>query len=133
MIKCKLIVVLLIMLCILAPMPYAMEKGVFQPPSLDGYTLDRTKYSDKDTIIDGIKETKIEVFKNSSGQIIAKYTTNNKTWAWAKLMDPSDVNNIDTSINYVIRDSDGDGKFDEMYNRTEDFYLPNWVKEAGNK
>ena len=30
-------------------------------------------------------------------------------------------------LNYAIRDSDGDGEFDQRYVGTEEFFLPGWV------
>jgi len=104
----------------------AFEKEVFQPPSLEGYVLDNAAYLDKDKIIDGIHETLGEVFKNSEGKVIVRLSTDRKTWAWGIFGNPSD--RTDIINNYVIRDSNGDGIFDEKYPANEQFFLPDWVK-----
>jgi len=128
--KYKLFTILL-MLCILVPMPYAMEKGLFQPPSLEGYTLSEEKMLDKDKIKDGVKETKLEIYVNAAGQKIGKYSTNGKTWEWA-IKSVQDVN--DNTHNYAIRDSNCDGQFDERYAFTgEEVYLPDCLKDKGKK
>lgn len=114
------------LLVLIIPFSYAMEKGEYAVPSLNGYTLDHTKQLDKDEIMDGIKETTFERYKNAAGQKILKYTTNGKTWAWGILGNPSNPN--DLTNNYVILDSDGDGKFDEKYLGNEDFFLPKLLK-----
>lgn len=110
---------------------YPMEKGNFQPPNLEGYTIDRVGYLDKDEMKDGVKETRLDVFKNSSGQLILKYTTNGKIWAWGVVNKPNDIK--DLVNNYVLRDSKGNGDFDERYASNEHFYLPEWVKGNGQK
>ncbi|MBM4271792.1 MAG: hypothetical protein FJ139_06540 [Deltaproteobacteria bacterium] len=104
---------------------YAMEKGIFQPPSLEGYTLVSTKQLDKDEVEDGVKETTSEIYKNSAGQIIGRYITKDHTWVWA-VKKTQDLN--DTTQNYVIRDSTGNGTYDEKYSLTEDFFLPSYLK-----
>ena len=108
------------------PDAHAYEEGVYQPPSLEGYHFDKAKKFDKDWPEDGIKETLVERFLNSKGQGILKYTTKGKTWAWGIMGNPSDRN--DTTNNFLIRDSDGDGSYDEKYLGNEGFSLPDYLK-----
>lgn len=102
----------------------AAETGVFQPPSLDGYTKDRE--FDVDVNEDGINETHVVKYVNTAQDIIYKYTTNGKTWAWGAGVNSGDKSDI--TKNYAVRDSNCDGKFDEKYTRTEEFYLPSCLK-----
>jgi len=120
---------IIFLLASIAPLS-AMEKGVFKPPSLEGYTLVQTKQLDKDKVKDGIKETTLEIYGNAIGQYIGKYTCNGIIWEWGV---KANNNNDDTINNYILRDSDGDGIFDERYGGNETTYVPDWVKKAGNK
>lgn len=105
----------------------AFEMGVFEPPSLDGYSLVEEKLLDKDEVKDGIKETRLEKYQSRSGEKIGKYVTGGKNWAWAVAPNRKDVCHYPD--NYVIRDSDGDGVFDERYRFCgEEFWLPTWTK-----
>lgn len=102
---------------------HAMETGTFAPPSLEGYAFIDEKLLDKDEIKDGIKETRLEKYQNGSGWKIGKYIADGKAWAWAVAPNRKDVCRYPD--NYVIRDSDGDGIFDERYRYCgEDFWLP---------
>lgn len=101
----------------------ASETGVFQPPGLDGYAFVEEKSLDKDEKPDGIRETRLEIYQSRSGEKIGKYVTGGKTWAWA--VAPNRKNVCHYPDNYAIRDSDGDGVFDERYRYcNEDFWLP---------
>lgn len=105
----------------------AFEMGVFEPPSLDGYSLVEEKLLDKDEVKDGTKETRLEKYQSRSGEKIGKYVTGGKNWAWAVAPNRKDVCHYPD--NYVIRDSDGDGVFDEQYRFCgEEFWLPAWTK-----
>lgn len=105
---------------------HGVEKGTFEPPSLDGYSLVEEKLLDKDEVKDGIKETRLEKYQSRSGEKIGKYITGGKTWAWAVAPNRKDVCHYPD--NYAIRDSDGDGVFDERYRFCgEDFWLPRFL------
>ncbi|MBM4271797.1 MAG: hypothetical protein FJ139_06565 [Deltaproteobacteria bacterium] len=103
-----------------------MEKGIFQPPSLEGYTFEKSWTIDVDQIQDGIKETTIEKYVKSKNQVILKWTTKGKTWYWSILNNYSDKN--DHINNYGIKDEDGKGVFTEKYYGVEQFYLPDYLR-----
>ena len=91
----------------------------FNPPSLDGYSL--TDEHDADGDGDGVKETHVQQYFNSDGDSIYSMTTNGHLWAWSL-----ETKGEATSgpQNYVIRDSDCDGVFDEVYGLDDKYYLP---------
>lgn len=118
---------LAVILLLTSALGLAFEMGVFEPPSLDGYLLVEEKLLDKDEVKDGIKETRLEKYQSRSGEKIGKYVTGGKNWAWAVAPNRKDVCHYPD--NYVIRDSDGDGVFDERYRFCgEEFWLPAWTK-----
>ncbi len=105
---------------------HAMETGTFEPPSLDGYAFIEEKLLDKDEKPDGIRETRLEKYQSRSGEKIGKYVTGGKTWAW--VVAPNRKNVCRYPDNYGIRDSDGDGVFDERYRYCgEEFWLPRFL------
>jgi len=110
---------------------YAMEKGVFQPPSLEGYKLE--KEFDVDVDEDGIKESNMTRYQNSAGDRILKLKTKNRIWGWAvkRHKYPEDKN--DLTKNYAIKDSNCNGIFDEIYRWDEQFYLPDCLKDKGKQ
>ena len=95
----------------------------FNPPSLDGYNL--TDEHDADGDGDGVKETHVQQYFNSDGDSIYSMTTNGHLWAWSL-----ETKGESTSgpQNYVIRDSDCNGVFDEVYSLEDKYYLPDCVK-----
>jgi len=99
------------------------EATQFKPPSLDGYSLADEHDADGDG--DGVKETHIQQYFNANGDSIYSMTTNGHLWAWSL-----ETNGESTSgpQNYVIRDSDCDGVFDEVYSLEDKYYLPDCVK-----
>lgn len=99
------------------------EATQFKPPSLDGYSL--TDEHDADGDGDGVKETHVQQYFNSDGDSIYSMTTNGHLWAWSL-----ETKGESTSgpQNYVIRDSDCDGVFDEVYGLEDKYYLPDCVK-----
>jgi len=104
----------------------AMETGTFEPPSLDGYVFVEEKHLDKNEKMDGIRETRLEKYQSRNGERIGKYVTGGKTWAWA--VAPNRVDVCRYPDNYAIRDSDGDGVFDERYRYCgEEFWLPQFL------
>lgn len=107
---------------------HAQEK-VFQPPDIEGYTLFEVTELDKDDPPDGVKETRLEIYEGRHGARVGKYITERKVWAYAALGNPKNID--DSTKNYAIVDSDGDGIFDQRFRyRGEEFYLPRWLKGA---
>lgn len=94
----------------------------FPPPQLDGFS----KYSERDADGDGdgVKETRIEKYVNQAGDSIVSMTTKGRLWAWSL----DSVDNESATHNYVIRDSDCDGIFDEVYGLDEEFHVPDCLK-----
>ncbi|MBM4271802.1 MAG: hypothetical protein FJ139_06590 [Deltaproteobacteria bacterium] len=103
-----------------------MEKGVFPPPSLEGYT--KSNEWDHDVDKDGIKESHIIKYTNSAGDTILKTSTRGTDWLWLKKTQDYNSNQPDITKGYVIRDSNCDGKFDEKYSLSESFDLPACLK-----
>jgi hypothetical protein len=99
------------------------QASQFHPPKLDGYSL--TGEQDTDGDGDGVKETHVQQFLNAAGDSIFSMTTNGHLWAWSL-----ETKGEATSgpQNYVIRDSDCDGVFDEVYSLDDKYYLPDCVK-----
>ena len=95
----------------------------FEAPKLDGFNLHAERDADGDK--DGVNETHIKQYFNTSGDSIVSMTTRDKTWAWSM----STRNNESGDKNYVIRDSDCDGQFDQVYGLDDDFYVPNCLKK----
>ena len=95
----------------------------FSPPKLDGYSLSDEHDADGDG--DGVKETHVQQYFNAAGDSIYSMTTNGHLWAWSL-----ETKGESTSgpQNYVIRDSDCDGVFDEVYSLEDKYYLPDCVK-----
>ena len=94
----------------------------FEPPKLDGFKMHAERDADGDE--DGIKETHIKQYFNTSGDSIVSMTIKEKVWAWSM-----DTRENDSGVkNYVIRDSDCDGKFDEVYGLDDKFYVPDCLK-----
>lgn len=94
----------------------------FEPPSLDGFVLHSERDADGDG--DGVKETHITQYVNENGDSLVSMTTNGRIWAWSL-----DTRDSETGPdNYVIRDSDCDGVFDEVYGLDAQFHVPECVK-----
>jgi hypothetical protein len=95
----------------------------FNPPSLDGFSLANEHDADGDG--DGVTETHIQQYYNAAGDSIYSMTTNGHLWAWSL-----ETKGESTSgpQNYVIRDSNCDGIFDEVYSLEDKYYLPDCVK-----
>jgi len=101
----------------------ALETSYFGAPDLSGYVLHRESDGDGDG--DGVKETHIMHYMNPAGMTVFSMTTRGSLWAWS--MDSHGATDgIDT--NYVIRDSNCDGVFDERYALDEDFHVPDCLK-----
>lgn len=95
----------------------------FEPPSMDGFSL----YSQRDTDGDGdgVKETHITQYHNAAGDSLVSLSSKGRIWAWSLETRDNEASNH----NYVIRDSNCDGQFDEVYGLDDKFYLPECLKK----
>ncbi len=87
-------------------------------PDRDGFSLSDERDGDGD----GIKETHIKQYRNRRADSIFVMTTHGHEWAWS--MDLHGEGDADITRNYVIRDSDCDGVFDERYSLSAEFHVP---------
>jgi len=96
--------------------------GQFTPPDLEGFNQHDERAADGDG--DGKNETQIKQYLNTDGDSIVSFTSNGQLWAWSL-----DTRNDESGPrNYVIRDSDCDGVFDEVYGLDDEFHVPDCVK-----
>jgi hypothetical protein len=75
---------------------------------------------------DGVKETVVRRYRNAAGDSVFSMTTRGRVWAWSlesRYSDPKDL-----SRNYVIRDSNCDGTFDERFGLDAEFHVPACLK-----
>ncbi len=114
-----LIVMLMYALTGLLPVAQATP---FTPPDLEGFNLHDERDADGDD--DGENETRLDQYLNANGDSIVSFTSNGQIWAWSLNTRDSDIG----SQNYVIRDSDCDGTFDEVYGLDDEFHVPDCVK-----
>ncbi len=98
------------------------SKG-FAAPDLEDYLLSEEGNGDGDN--DGIEETHILRYRNLAGDTVFSMTTKGRTWAWSREQHGGGAS---LERNYVIRDSDCDGIFDERYSLDEKFYVPDCLK-----
>jgi hypothetical protein len=96
----------------------AMETSYFGAPSLIGFN--KTSEENADGNGDGIKETHVVHYNNQEGDRLFSMTTQGVLWAWSRQSHASE-GPLD---NYVIRDSNCDGTFDERYTLDEEFHVP---------
>lgn len=96
--------------------------GNFTPPGMEGFSLHSERDADGDG--DGVNETHILQYANTHGDSLFSMTSKGRTWAWS--LDTRDSGS--GPDNYVIRDSDCDGSFDEVYGLDEEFHVPDCVK-----
>ena len=94
----------------------------FDPPKIDGFNLHAERDADGDG--DGKNETHIKQYFNSKGDSIVSMTTRGKVWAWSL-----NTRENDSGVrNYVIRDSNCDGVFNEVYGLEDEFHVPDCLK-----
>jgi len=94
----------------------------FDPPKLDGFNLHAESDADGDG--DGKNETHVKQYFNSSGDSIVSMTTRGQLWAWSLNTRGNDIG----VNNYVIRDSNCDGQFNEVYSLDDEFHVPDCLK-----
>ena len=98
------------------------QAAEFTPPDLEGFNQHDERDADGDG--DGKNETKLGQYLNANGDSIVSFTSNGRVWAWSLNTRDSDIG----PQNYVIRDSDCDGTFDEVYGLDDEFLVPDCVK-----
>jgi hypothetical protein len=98
------------------------QASQFTPPDLNGFNMHDEREGDGDG--DGVNETVIRQYLNDSGDSIVSMTTKGRLWAWS--LDSRD--NASAVRNYVIRDSNCDGVFDEIYGLNDEFHIPDCLK-----
>jgi len=99
-----------------------LEAAQFSPPDLAGFNLHAERDADGDG--DGVNETRIQQYFNGTGDSVVSFTTGARLWAWSL-----DVREDESALkNYVIRDSDCDGVFDEVYGLDDEFHVPDCLK-----
>ena len=112
----------LILGCILALSAGVVTAKQFEPPKLDGFNLHAESDADGDG--DGKNETHIKQYFNTKGDSIVSMTTKGRVWAWSL-----NTRENDSAVrNYVIRDSNCDGVFNEVYSLDEEFHVPDCLK-----
>jgi hypothetical protein len=112
----------IILACFLVLLSGQAAAKNFEPPKLDGFNLHAERDADGDE--DGVKETHIKQYFNTSGDSIVSMSINGNIWAWSlNTRNGSSGNN-----NYVIRDSNCDGQFDEVYGLDDEFHVPDCLK-----
>ena len=98
------------------------QAAPFTPPDLEGFKLHDERDADGDD--DGNNETRLGQYLNSNGDSVVSFTSNQRVWAWS--LDTRD--DEAGPRNYVIRDSNCDGSFDEVYGLDDEFHVPDCVK-----
>ena len=111
-------------LAVAASPGWAMETGVYRPPEMGKFLLISEEDGDGDG--DGVEETHILRYRNLEGDSIFSMTTKGRLWAWS--LESVGSAAVSGPGNYVIRDSDCDGTFDERYALNEEFHLPDCLK-----
>ena len=107
---------------ILAGKPQLVNAEQFDPPSLEGFNMHVERDADGDG--DGVNETHIQQYFSESGDSIVSMTTKGRLWAWS--LDTRD-NELGVH-NYVIRDSNCDDIFDEVYGLDDEYHVPDCLK-----
>ena len=94
------------------------QAAQFTPPDLEGFNQHDERDADGDG--DGKNETQLGQYLNANGDSIVSFTSNGRLWAWS--LDTRDDES--GPRNYVIRDSNCDGSFDEVYGLDDEFHVP---------
>jgi len=73
-----------------------------------------------------VNETHIRQYFNTSSDSLVSMYTKGVVWAWSL-----DARENESALrNYVIRDSDCDGVFDEVYGLDYEFHVPDCLKQG---
>ena len=109
---------------VLSGTPQLVNAEQFEPPSLEGFNLHLERDADGDG--DGINETHLKQYFSQSGDSIVSMTTRDRLWAWSL-----NTRDNDSGVrNYVIRDSNCDGVFDEVYGLDDEYHVPDCLKKS---
>jgi hypothetical protein len=98
----------------------------YDPPDLANFLLIGEEYADGDD--DGADETHILRYMSTSGDRVFSMSTNDRLWAWS-LESHGNADDRHLDRNYVIRDGDCDGIFDERYGLDEEFLVPDCLRK----
>ena len=101
-----------------------VSAGQYAAPDLGGFKLHDERDADGDG--DGVNDPHIKRYLNEAGDSVVSMTTNDRLWAWS--LDAYD--NESGELNYVIRDSNCDGVFDEVYSLDNEFHVPDCLKQV---
>lgn len=116
--RLKLISILALVYMAMPQQIQAASPSSFTPPDLEGFNLHQENDADGDG--DNIDETHIKQYLNSNGDSLVSMSINGVVWAWSL-----DTRDDESGVhNYVIRDSDCDGVFDEVYSLDAEFHIP---------
>ncbi|MGD8310148.1 MAG: hypothetical protein PVG98_11975 [Chromatiales bacterium] len=94
------------------------EAARFEPPDLQEFAVYNEHEADGDG--DGVNETHVVRYFNPKGDSIFSLTTRGRLWAWSLNTRGDEA----PEHNYVIRDSNCDGVFDEVYGLDDEFHIP---------
>jgi hypothetical protein len=94
----------------------------FEPPDLEGYAVYNEHEADGDG--DGVEETHVTRYFNDQGDSVFSLMTKGILWAWSLNTRGDEA----PGRNYVIRDSNCDGVFDEVYGLDQEFHIPDCLK-----
>ena len=120
--KKRFLCTIIIPVCCLATMSGQAYASQFEPPKLEGFNQHAESDADGDS--DGKNETHIKQYFNAKGDSIVSMTTKGRLWAWSL-----NTRENDSAVrNYVIRDSNCDGVFNEVYSLDEEFHVPDCLK-----
>lgn len=114
----------------LAPAPQdaaVVERGMYFKPELDDFAPHNEYDDDGDG--DGFNETRVRRYISSKGDTAFSMTTSDRLWAWS--LDSQGGDDTDIHKNYVIRDSNCDGVFDERYSLNAEFHVPACLAQEG--
>ena len=114
----------------LAPAPQdaaVVEKGMYFKPELNDFAPHNEYDDDGDG--DGVNETHVRRYISSKGDTAFSMTTSDRLWAWS--LDSQSGDDTDIHKNYVIRDSNCDGVFDERYSLNAEFHVPACLAQEG--
>ena len=100
-------------------------EAAYEAPDVSSYVFVSEANGDGDG--DGIEETRIRHFRNAAGDKAFSMTTKDRLWAWS-LEARAASGEADPDRNFVIRDSDCDGIFDEKYGLDDEFHVPYCLK-----
>ena len=125
--SCLRIVLVMTGMFVLSGISQITNAEQFEPPNMDGFNLHVERDADGDG--DGINETHIKQYFNQSGDSIVSMTTKGRLWAWSL-----NTQDNDSGIrNYVIRDSNCDGVFNEVFGLDDEYHLPDCLKKSPDK